>query len=164
MPPEPQDTRIRDLAAAFLAAVVARYAATTAGLPERRYTTVGDVAFDCEQLVVSAETVYAGLPGAETFQSTPPSIAFLYTVRFAIGLVRCVPGPTSQGKPPSAANLLAAGELAQIDTREILKAVTKAKTAGDLTAFCQNVGFAGISYTGPSGGFVGILARFDAQL
>lgn len=164
MPPTPDD-RIADLADAMLAAVVDRYAASGVPLPDRQYVHAGEVAYDCEQLVVSLEVIYPGLPGAEDVTAPPRSVGiFAATARLGVHLVRCVPKPSNQGKAPSADALQTAGRALLIDSREVLKSLTIAKGEGVFTPLCQTFIYVGTDFVGSEGGFLGIVTRCDAQL
>lgn len=163
MAPTPDD-RLADLADAMLAAVVARYTMNGLTLPPRQYTHVGEVAYDCEEVVATLESIYPGLPGEEAITAPPRGGAFVATARMALVLVRCVPAVSDRGKAPTAAQLNAAGQAALIDAREVLKALTGAASAGDFTPYCTSVSYFGTEFVGPQGAFLGSVTRFDVQL
>lgn len=161
MAPVP-DTRLADLADAALAAVEARYNASGLLLPERRYIHVGEVAYDCEQLVVALASIDPGLPQgavADGVSGTP--VAF--TARIEVHLVRCAPTPSGgRVAAPKVSALNDAGRAALLDSREVLKALTAARAT--LTESCGQVVFTGSSFNGPEGGYLGVVTTFGALL
>jgi hypothetical protein len=88
-------------------------------LPERQILTVGaptDVAWDCEQLVVSFDQIYNGLPGQQ--EQVPSNCSGPRTAVLTAQLVRCVPtGEISRAGmiPPAPAQMTATAEQFMID-------------------------------------------------
>ena len=73
--------------------IVDTFAQAGIALPERRYFTVGGqgtVAHDCEQLTISLEQIYSGLPGDQA--QNPVKCDSPKTGVFGVELVRCIPG------------------------------------------------------------------------
>jgi hypothetical protein len=91
-----------DIADHILNTVVATYADQGVALPERRYLAVGgagDTVHDCEQVTVSFEQGYSGLPGnqaQEPAKSSDPRSAV-----FIVEVVRQLPLPNTLSSTPS---------------------------------------------------------------
>jgi hypothetical protein len=85
-----------------LAQVVSEYIAQKALLPERRYWTIGSEAFECEQVVLSAQTAVLGTAGApvDLSKCTGPR-----SLSFNVQIVRCTPIGASRGRAPSAQSI-----------------------------------------------------------
>ena len=91
------DKSIAIVGHAILDAVVDGYAAKGRDLPSRRYLTLGTPAVDCEQLVVSFQQIYLGVPGDEA--SSPQQCGGPSTGVFVVQLSRKVPVGTDSGPP-----------------------------------------------------------------
>lgn len=88
-------------------------------LPQRQVIVPGDprtIAWDCEQLTISMVGIGFGqavaadsTPGTAPRTGTPASVASVRHVVLAIALIRCTPGMSGNGTPPSPAELEAAG-------------------------------------------------------
>ena len=91
-----------DIADHILNTVVATYADQEVALPERRYLAVGgqgDTVHDCEQVTVSFEQGYSGLPGnqaQEAVKSSDPRSAV-----FIVEVVRQLPLPNTLSANPN---------------------------------------------------------------
>ena len=68
-------------------------------LPSRRYWTMGEVAVDCEQVVVNFLQMYLGTPGDE--QSSPQRCHVPRTATVIISISRPVATVGQNGRPPS---------------------------------------------------------------
>lgn len=91
-----------DLADHILNTVVATYADHGVDLPERRYLAVGgqgDTVHDCEQLTVSFEQGYSGLPGNQAQE--PVKCDGPRTAVFVVEVVRELPQPNTAAAAPS---------------------------------------------------------------
>lgn len=90
-------------------------------LPTRRYWSLGQPAWDCEQVVVSLVQAYIGPPGDEA--STPQRCDGVKSAAISVQVVRCIPtvGP-SRGKPPTDLQLQEAAEQLAIDAYVLLDA------------------------------------------
>ncbi len=105
----------------LLDAVVSYYGSETITLPERRYLTLGTPANDCEQVVVSWQQAYLGLPGDEA--STPQQCDQVKTAVFSVQLCRSMPVVSDSGKSPAAATIQTASEQLLIDAYVLMDAV-----------------------------------------
>lgn len=102
MPLDP--SKIYDLAADLLASVIDRVTdvyddyTPAIELPERRYVHAGEVAWDCEQVVVSGGPLTHAFPGeaGEQLVCSPPR-----HVQLDVWIVRCVPTMGDNGDPPT---------------------------------------------------------------
>lgn len=96
-------------------------------LPTRQYIGVGgagDTAWDCEQLTVTVEQIYSGLPGQQSQE--PVRCDMPHSGVIIVSLVRCIPGPTQAGRaapqPPTAEALDAYGRQALVDAWILMRA------------------------------------------
>ncbi len=91
-----------DLADRILETVVATYADHEVELPTRRYLAVGgsgSTVHDCEQLTVSFEQGYSGLPGNQAQE--PAKCAGPRSGVFVIEVVRALPLPNTTSSNPA---------------------------------------------------------------
>lgn len=91
-----------ELADRVLNTVVATYADHGVELPERRYLAVGGAGttvHDCEQLTVSFEQGYSGLPGSQAQE--PAKCAGPRSAVFIIEVVRALPLPNTTAANPT---------------------------------------------------------------
>jgi hypothetical protein len=68
-------------------------------LPDRRIWAVGEVPFDCNQLIVSLDGLREGLINTENQVPSPCEVPVM--AEFNITVVRCAPVPDSRGNPPT---------------------------------------------------------------
>lgn len=90
---------IFDLANHVLDVIRSRFAEYEVELPVRQFVQIGgrgSAVHEGEQLSVSMEQVYSGLPGDQS--ANPTKCTDPMTVVFGIELVRCVPTPSSGGR------------------------------------------------------------------
>jgi hypothetical protein len=123
-------------------------------LPARKYTTVGaigSVAYDCEQLTVSWQESYSGLPGNPQIGIIRRECATFHTGVFIVELVRPIPVSLNADIPPEpfliqeAADALMqdvvllkeAGEIAAEDS--LTQGGTISITAGDPAGGMQSI-------------------------
>lgn len=146
------NSEIADLADALLAAAVSAYSDAGVTAPDRRYIHAGQVAFDCEQLVVSTTRVFRGRPRLPAADVNRPGD--LWSVEFTLNLLRPVPTLTDRGQPPSTAKLQQAGTDLSVDARVLsLGMVPKLKAAP--FDGCDLVAAGDLIPVGPEGGFGG---------
>jgi len=91
-----------DLADRILETVVATYADHEVELPERRYLAVGgsgSTVHDCEQVTVSFEQGYSGLPGNQAME--PVKCAGPRSGVFVIEVVRALPLSNTEAANPA---------------------------------------------------------------
>ena len=91
-----------EIADLILNTVVATYADHGVDLPTRRYLAVGgqgDTVHDCEQLTVSFEQGYSGLPGNQAQE--PVKCAGPRTGVYIVEVVRAVPQPNTDAANPA---------------------------------------------------------------
>lgn len=154
------DTRLYALAWDILHAVEQHFLNEGVNLPERRYVHVGQVALDCEQLVLAVDQLTAGLP-----LGTPPSSRCVQpkTLRARLWLIRCVPTLTEQGDPPSFASLDESARTLLIDAWTLPAAVLYAQSSG---AFgdCSWVEAGPLASVGPEGALGGWALSIGALL
>jgi len=95
-----------------LAQVISEYASYGVPLPSRKYWTVGQEAFDCEQAVLSVQTTTLGttsFPAEISKCSGPRMLSFNFQV------VRCAPVSGGRSRAPSAKSLQSASVPAAMD-------------------------------------------------
>lgn len=91
-----------EIADLILNTVVATYADHGVDLPARRYLAVGgqgDTVHDCEQLTVSFEQGYSGLPGNQAQE--PVKCAGPRTGVYVVEVVRALPSPNTAAANPA---------------------------------------------------------------
>lgn len=132
-------------------------ASLTAGgvsVPARTYIHAGEVAYDCEQLVVTLTGIVA--PRAQT--SNPcPSLRY---AQASAHLVICVPSLTDDLEAPTAADLDAAG----IEVADAAEVFAAGLADALLALGCQNVSLDGVVLAGPDGGYVAVVGSFSFDL
>lgn len=149
----PAATIVHDMAVDLLEVVGDALEAKGVTLPERQYVHVGEVADDCEQLVVSVPRLYVGLPSAQDLTGIRCSSSI--TVELHPRLTVCV--PTVEGDPPtfpSAEELNQAGMVLGVAGWAMLQGVVAA-VKGDLWTSCQEVVVGDLLAHGPAGGYSG---------
>ncbi len=82
-------------------------------LPSRRYWTMGEVAVDCEQVVVNFLQMYLGTPGDE--QSAPQRCHVPRTATVIISISRPVATVGQNGRPPSGDKITESSYTSAID-------------------------------------------------
>jgi hypothetical protein len=91
-----------ELADLILNTVVATYADHGVALPERRYLAVGgqgETVHDCEQVTVSFEQGYSGLPGNQAQE--PVKCAGPRSGVYIVEVVRALPSPNTDAANPA---------------------------------------------------------------
>lgn len=107
---------------ALLAAVESAFDASpdAQALPARRYVASGQTAHDCEQVTVSFQQGYLGLPGDQATTSARCDSAA--SLVFLVEVVRKVPVLSQRGGAPSVEALNAAGHNQLSDAETLLDA------------------------------------------
>lgn len=111
---------IFDLANHVLDVIRSRFAEYEVELPARQFVQIGGRAstvHEGEQLSISMEQVYSGLPGDQA--ATPSKCTDPLTVVFGVELVRCVPTPVSgRSTKPTPVAVDKIEETAKIQTQD----------------------------------------------
>lgn len=153
----PSPNYIGDLAQHVLNTLITEFAEQEVDLPSLRYITAGArPAHLCEQLTVSFEQAYSGLPGdqAQTaVQCNSPQSAV-----FSVELVRCVPTGTQRGRSTP----IPVAEDGAEQTQSALKRMHDAQILmdGGMKAFksqWSQSGIADVSVGAPEGGFQSVV-------
>lgn len=162
MPPV-SNTKIYDLASSVLASVASRMTAAGDPPPDRRYVHAGEVAFDCEELVVSATVLDHAFPGEspQMHVCAPPR-----HVVFEVWLIRCAPVQDDHGNPPSVAELDAAAAQVLTDMWVLPLVLYDGLIEHDWGGIanceacdaCDSVLFSSVEAVGPEGAFGGVKA------
>jgi hypothetical protein len=98
-PPEAEDFVIPKFVDKAMRDIVEHYETkVNVPLPARRYWTIGTTAHDCEQMVLAVQQSFLGTAEnpLETTQCNGPR-----GLTFTVEVVRCVPGLTNRGQPPT---------------------------------------------------------------
>lgn len=140
----------------ILSAVNAIYEQEGVALPERQYIATGDVAFDCEQLTVSFQQLYAGTPGQPAEQ--PVRCNQPFSAVWEISLVRCIPVARRSQVAPTTDELDATAEGQMADAMLLLTGVMSSDSADWLGAFAD------VTVTEPDGGFQAVVCRFTCGI
>jgi hypothetical protein len=82
-------------------------------LPNRRYWTLGAPVIDCDQVVVSLNSLYLGPPGAPV--SEPMRCNMPRTATVTISIARGVPTVGMNGRPPTATKIEESSYISSID-------------------------------------------------
>lgn len=157
-----------NLASNVLDAIVAGWPVGATALPERQYVTFGDVAWDCEQLVVAIERVF-GIDGDVTGETyiQDGTLRGFQGVTVGAWLIRCVPDIDSaldgQLIFPSVADLDASAQILCADPIHMWNTIASAQAAGAI-ASCNGLAFQDADPAGPLGGFGGTLLRVRMQI
>lgn len=157
-------------AEAILNTVVATYAEHGVELPERRYLAVGgqgDTVHDCEQLTVSFEQGYSGLPGSQAQEPAkcdgPRTAVFIVEVVRELPLSNTVasnpstPVPARYSQVKTGVQILPAEVQTEIAKKQMVDAMLLLESglrAGDLTLI--NGSLADVTAGSPQGGYQAI--------
>jgi len=133
---------------------------TTAGvpLPDRRFLTIGQPVYDCEELVVVFEGVRKGVPGDE---GGAANCDMPTTATFSAHLVRCFPVPQAAPVPPPANELTANADGLMVDAWLLLASVDELNR--DPLASLGGMVYS-VSVGEPQGGLVGVVLQLEAMV
>lgn len=143
------------VAEAILAAVVSGYSAAGVTLPSKQFVSPGALpAWDGEQVTVSLQRTFQGMPGQE--QGTPRGwqVATL-TGLFAVEVVRAVAGLSDDGVVPAAGAIGADGQAHMADHRTLYGALQTAVRTESIGSKGR-VFVGSIESVGPEGGLAGV--------
>lgn len=118
-------------------------------LPQRRYWTMGEVAVDCEQLVVNFLQMYLGTPGDE--QSAPQRCHVPRTATVIISISRPVATVGQNGRPPSGDKITESSYSSAIDAWVLMECIREFDMWDD-SGYGLGV-IATVDTSGPEGGF-----------
>jgi hypothetical protein len=118
-------------------------------LPQRRYWTMGEVAVDCEQVVVNFLQMYLGTPGDE--QSMPQRCHVPRTATVIISISRAVATVGQNGRPPSGDKITESAHASAIDAWVLMECIRQFDMWDD-TGYGLGV-IATMDSSGPEGGF-----------
>ena len=90
-------------------------------LPGRQYWTMGNPVIDCEQVVVSLNSVYLGPPGQQMNEPTRCNMPRTATVN--ISIARTFPVVGQNGRPPSANKIEQASYAAAVDAWVLMESL-----------------------------------------
>lgn len=150
------------LATDVLNSVVDRFTNEGIDLPERQYVTGGQVAIDCEQLVVEVMRVFTGLPGAEVVR--PVDCAVPRSAEIRIWLIRCVPVVKDSGDAPSAGELDTSGKKLLTDGWVLTWGLLAEYRDGNFLSQCDKLAIGNLLSVGPDGAYGGWNLRIQADL
>lgn len=118
-------------------------------LPSRRYWTMGEVAVDCEQVVVNFLQMYLGTPGDE--QSAPQRCHVPRTATVIISISRPVATVGQNGRPPSGDKITESSYTSAIDAWVLMECIREFDMWDD-SGYGLGV-IATLDSSGPEGGF-----------
>jgi len=156
---------VRSLAHELLDAVVRHWStAEGAPLPDRRYLSAGanrGAAWDCEQLTVTLGGIGWGpaldAAPASPRRGSPANVGSVRHAVFYVQLVRCIPSPGRDGKPPTAEALSVAGEQFMRDCGLLSQAMVTWASNVDRSLpddLASSVQAGVVEGVGPQGGYV----------
>lgn len=144
--------RVYTAARQVLDAVERHYDHVSVDLPDRRYVSDGQPAWDCEQCVVYVERVFPGLSDMELPQAIDP--AGVRSARLWVEVVRCTPTLDDAPTYPSPTEIESNAMLVLADSVLTWQAIRVAQQAGDLGA-CHSLVLDDWQALGPAGGYAG---------
>lgn len=124
-------------------------------LPERQYVHAGEVAWDCEQVVVTVVDLRHAFPGetAKPLVCSPPR-----HIHMEVWIVRCVPTLDDNGNPPSPAALDAAAHTELQDLWTLAYVLWKGYSDADWGGTCASVLLGPVDTVGPLGAYAAVKA------
>jgi len=130
-------------------------------LPSKQYWKVGAPVIDCEQLVLSVDSMFIGNPGNQLAQ--PHRGAHPRSVTFRAMIARQIPLPDAKGNEPSGARQQEASEILSVDMWVLLDAVYHLDGWDAVGAF--GLGVSGeVQFEEPQGGYQVITATFSVAV
>jgi hypothetical protein len=143
-------SRAFDLMTAVMGELVGAYEELNSTPPDRRYVWIGTPAVDCEQLVISYNRIYTGIPAQEA--NEPLYVPVVQRViEMRIEVHRCVPVIDEGGDPPDPVAMQAAAQTIVEDVWIVRRALElypsgdSLKTVGQEEQIEAQGGFAGFS-------------------
>lgn len=136
----------------LLDAIEKQFVAAGITLPTRRYVHTGDIAHDCDQLVVSLTRLFRGLPGLEQPADPGHGAVDYRTVVWTVELIRCTDQPN---RTPTAAELQAEASARIEDLWTLHHGVWLAQKAAVELPSCSTVLVGDVEAIGPQGGPAG---------
>jgi hypothetical protein len=160
-------TLVYDAARELLAYAATLLNASAGGAPAARFVSDGNVALDCDQLVVEFEELLPLLPGGETQAIIPiirPVGNLARSARFTIWVTRCAPTLSESGTAPTPTEIDNSARQVLKDLWVLFEGLATGYLSGALFAACQ--GFALLSGTlqGPEGGLKNAKMTVAVQL
>lgn len=152
----------------LIAALVSAYAAVPLPLPSRRYISEGQIAIDCEQVVVEPIRSYRGTVNRVTDTTVPQRCFSLRTAEFRIWIIRCTSTPVDIGngevRMPNPDEIEAFSEPIITDLFFMPYSLQVAAVNGDLGVGCDDLLFQQANVHPPSGGYGGVNLIVEYQL
>lgn len=145
----------------FMDAVLARlvdwFGHYNVPVPSKQYWKVGSPVIDCEQLVLSVDSMFLGSPGNEITQ--PVRCNSPRSATFRAFVARQMPMPDVRGNEPSGAKQQEASEIMAVDMWVLLDAVRHLDGWDTVGAFGLGV-VGNVQFEEPQGGYQVITATF----
>ena len=153
------------LATDILTALVAELTADGITVPDRRYVHAGEVAWDCEQFVVSLKAMRPTMTGgADVLPTGPGGCVVLRSAVFELSLIHCAPEPFQDGSRPTSVALNTWGIGRCDDALSLMRGVVRAHNAGSFGEVCSQVRIEEVNSLGPDGGYGGVAVTIAVQL
>lgn len=144
-------------------AVVAGLTLAGFAVPDRRYVTAGEVAYDCNQLAVALEGLFVGLPNQPQVGPGGAHAGYIpWTVAMAVTYTLCVPVPSNG--VPAAADLSAKGHEIASAAGLIAAVLTDTYLVGNITDPCNGAALGPTAFIGPDGGVFGVSVGIQVQV
>lgn len=131
--------------------------------PDRQYVHWGDIAVDCDQLVVGIR----GMTPTQQFPDAPLTrvrCAQIPVQEYWVELHRCGPQPDEQGNAPPPADLQVFAHTMSDDQEALVCRFLEAITKNEMTTRPQAWNMQPSEPLGPQGGFSGVRLRLSVQL
>ena len=131
--------------------------------PDRQYVTFGDIAVDCDQIVVGIRDI---TPAQRFPNDTGGRVrcAQIPTVRYWVELHRCGPQPDDNGDAPTTAALQAFAQVMSDDQESLVCEFLDAIQNHDMTPRPQAWSMDPTEPLGPNGGFSGVRVPLLVQI
>ena len=148
---------LKNLMDGVLDRLVDRFNYHNVPLPSKQYWKVGAPVIDCEQLVLSADSMFIGNPGNAL--PMPHRGSAPRSVTFRAMIARQIPAPDNRGNEPSASVQQQGSEILAVDMWVLLDAVYHLDAWDTVHAF--GLGVSGeVQFEEPQGGYQVVTATF----
>jgi hypothetical protein len=148
---------LKNLLEQTLTVIEDRYTYHGVSLPTRRYWSINEEVIDCEQLVVTFQQLYIGVPGDEATrpqkQDSPRSAVLKATI------ARPIPTTNGRGLVPTEARIQQGSEISAVDAWVLLDCISMLDQWQITGSFGIGV-IATVDTDPPQGGFQTVTATF----
>lgn len=156
--------RLHTVASQALTLATAALEASEAGAPARRYVSDGPMlAWDCEQVVVTVESVFGHAGNIAAAAVDPVQCLVMRGAVLGVWVVRCAPTMADDGTPPPAAEIDANAEVVLADPTVVFDGLLAGLRDGSWLG-AHGLAFEEWTGIGPEGGLTGGVLRVRVDL